>query len=397
MGFFSRFFGPPTEDQFARLFQRTLAQVGSKRVTAYDKENFRLTHDDGFTNLRNFYIEYCKLSGRERGAYLSRCCLLTAQAPEAPLEFEDVRPDLLPTVRSRGMLEDMRLQVEAEGGDWAGLPSTPLSEHLEVCLVYDLAQAMRFVNREMLEEWGVTIYEAMEVAKQNLEQRESVLVQIGERLYLFSTGDAYDASRMLMTEKICKLEFQGVPVALPITRESLLLTGSDDEAGLAMMAELAETMRAEARPICPIAHRLVDKEWEPWTPAVDSAGHDKLRLLALQFMGGQYTEQKGLLEKVHARDGTDVFVASVMSVERQGKAHSFSFWSKGVVTWLPHTEYVGVADHEAKITRFVRWEQLQTQVGHLMRPLEMYPPRWLVEDFPTPEQVEAMQGEDWSK
>jgi hypothetical protein len=120
-------------------------------------------------------------------------------------------------------------------------------------------------------------------------------------------------------------------------------------------------------------------------------------LLEAQFLGGAYNDQKQLLERRHEQTGEDVFVASFSGVERQGNIVTYSVWTKGVATWLPKTDYVGVSDRETGVARFVCWEQLQEHVGSMMQPLEMYPPRWLVDDFPTPEQVEQMQGEDWSK
>jgi len=397
MGFFSRFFGPPTEDQFARLFQKTLAQVGSKRVTTYDKEQFRLTHDDGFTNLRNFYIEYCKLTGRDRRVYLSRACLLMAQQPDSPKDFEDARHDLLPTIRSRAMLDEVRLQAEISGSEWKGLPAWPVSEHLMICLVYDLPTAMQFVNDEMLAEWGVSLYEAVEVAKENLEQRESVIVSVEDSFYVVSTGDAYDATRMILIDKIRKLAFEGDPIALPITRETLLLTGVDDKAGLALMIDLAEKSAGESRPICPIAHRLVGDEWEPWLPAPDSPLYSRFRLLEVQFLGGAYNDQKQLFDKRHEHTGEDVFVASFSGIKRAEGIVTYSVWTKGVASWLPRTDYVGLNNVDTNVTFFVRWEELQSHVGELLEPLEMYPPRWFVDDFPMVEQIEAMHGEDWSK
>ena len=54
-----------------------------------------------------------------------------------PESFEDVHPDLLPSVRSRGYFEMTVLQLRAEGHDPRDQPYRPLADHLAVGLAYD--------------------------------------------------------------------------------------------------------------------------------------------------------------------------------------------------------------------------------------------------------------------
>ena len=54
---------------------------------------------------------------------------------ELPEEFEDVKPDLLPTVRPRSLVEQMRLKSVMDRGEPADMAWLPLTEHLVVCLV----------------------------------------------------------------------------------------------------------------------------------------------------------------------------------------------------------------------------------------------------------------------
>jgi hypothetical protein len=41
------------------------------------------------------------------------------------------------------------------------------------------------------------------------------------------------------------------------------------------------------------------------------------------------------------------------------------------------------------------WARARTIVGDLMTPVGMYPERFRVDQFPTPEQLEALGIEDW--
>jgi hypothetical protein len=295
------------------------------------------------------------------------------------------------------MSEVMRLDVEIQGSQWLELAAVPVSDHLEACLVYDLPTTIQFVTNEMLDKWGVSLFEAAEVARRNLEQKESVVGKVGDHLYVFVNGDAYDATRMLLLEPIRSLELNGPPVAISLNRDSLMVTGADDVEGLQILATLAEKKKNEARPICPIPHKLVGDEWVAWLPPPDHPHHEKFRLLEQGFLAGEYAEQKSLLDKRHEQTGEDVFVASFSIAEKDGKRLTYSVWSKDVVTWLPKTEFVGLFDDQPEQLEFVAWGQLKAVAGHLLAPLDCYPPRWLVEDFPSRDQIEKMSPEQWAK
>lgn len=401
MGILDWFRGRPTEDQFARLMMKTLRDVGDERTPTYDKAEFRLTFSasgDGAEtlNLRNLYIEYSNAPRTERATLLRRSCVGLARKIEPPDDFEDARPDLLPTVRSKAMFEVMRLEAEIEGSAWRDMPALPLSEHLVSCIIYDLPTTMQFVSQDLLDKWGVSLYEASEIARQNLEQREFAVGKVGDHLFVFVTNDAFDAARMLLLDAIRGLPLNGDPVALPLNRDSLMLTGADDVEGLGLIADLAQKKKDEARPICPIPHRLVGDEWEAWLPPADHPHYEAFRMLELGYLYGAYAEQKPLLEKRFEKRGEAVFAASYSVVERNGKLLSYSVWTKGVPAWLPKTEYVGLYDPERKQTWFVPWAKLH-QLGDRLLPLDDYPPRWFVDDFPAAEEIESLGPENWNE
>ena len=174
-----------------------------------------------------------------------------------------------------------------------------------------------------------------------------------------------------------------------------MLTGADDVEGLGILATLAEKKKDEARPICPIPHKLVGDEWMAWLPPPDHPHHEEFRLLEQGYLAGEYAEQKALRDKRQQQTGEEVFVASFSIIEKHDKRLSYSIWSKDVLTWLPKTEFVGLFDDEPEQVDFVAWDRLQAAAGHLMTPLECYPPRWLVDDFPSREEIEKMSPEKW--
>ena len=119
--------------------------------------------------LGNAYKEYCAADeeNRERVVrhWVRNWFSLLRDMPE---EFEDVRPDLLPIVRARSHFELNQLRSMVETGTPISWPYVPLGEHFGVALVYDLPDAMRSIPQANLDAWGLTLYEAMEFARQNL-------------------------------------------------------------------------------------------------------------------------------------------------------------------------------------------------------------------------------------
>jgi hypothetical protein len=120
----------------------------------------------------------------------------------------------------------------------------------------------------------------------------------------------------------------------------------------------------------------------------------KARVIELQQI---YTEQAALLEKLHARDGRDVFVATYRaSRDAKSDAHdSYSVWSKGVATLLPRTERIVFFDDDQpdkkKVVADVDWPIVALHCASQMKEEGLVPPRYLVESFPTPAQLEAMR------
>ncbi len=395
--FLDRFFGPPSEDKFAKMFSAMLQRMGDPRTCLYDKSAFRLVFSENgeqsaVINLRNMYSEYCNCEQARRKEWLLKTCQGFIHPMEIPDEFEDARHDLLPTVRTRSMLEVLRLDTLLAGGTPTELAWLPLTEHLVICLVYDLPNSMQFVNQEHLDQWGITLYEALEVALQNLTERSHSMYSLGDSVFIIQNGDSYDGTRLLLKDRISQLELAGSPVAMPLNREMLVITGSEDVEGLGIMATIADDQAGEARPLCPIPLILNNHEWETWFPPEGHPHYGKFRLLELQYLYGEYAEQKELLEKRNEQTGTDVFVATFAAMEEHGEAFSWAIWIKGCTTWLPQTQKVALSDPETNQTTVAPWERVWEVAGHRMKKLDLYPPRWLLDDFPTPDELERIGG-----
>jgi hypothetical protein len=410
MGLLDFLFGPPSRDKFARLVMGELRKLDGERTLQYDREQFVIQRGgEGFINLSNLYHEYCQAQRAERGKVLERFvrgCVGTSNF-ELPEDFDDVHPDLLPVVRSRFYLESVTLQSRARGGEALTVPQLLIGDHLALSLVYDLPQAMRSIIQEDLDQWGVTFYEAVEAGRRNLEQMGNVAFaslqsEAGEGIYISATGDNYDASRLVMLDLVRKMPVRGDYVAMVPNRDTLVITGSEDEAGLSVMAKIADDSFEKPRPISTVALRLEGDQWESWLPDPSSPVYEKFHELRLRTVGMEYNDQKELLDQIHEHTGQQVFVASFSAVKHKdsGKIASYSVWSEGSDSLLPQTDKIVLlrphpgAD-KVEMVAAGSFERVRQVAGHLMQPMGMYPERFRVAEFPSSRQLQEIGKEDW--
>jgi Protein of unknown function (DUF1444) len=410
VGWLDFLIGPPSRDKFAQLVMAELRKMGRGDRMKYDPEQFVIERGgEGFINLANLYHEYCQAPRDQRSKVLDRFirgCLGTSGF-ELPDDFADIHPDLLPVVRSRFYLESVALQSRARGGEGIAVPQQTIGDHLSLSLVYDLPQAMRSIIQEDLDKWEVTFYEAVEAARNNLEQMGNVAFaslqnEGGEGVYISATADNYDASRLVMLDLVRKMPVRGDYVAMVPNRDTFVVTGSEDAAGLELMGKVAEESFQKPRPISTVALRLVGDEWESWLPDPSSPVFGKLHKLRLRTIGMEYNDQKELLDQIHEQEGKDLFVASFSAVQHKetGRITSYSVWSDGVLTLLPETDDVILLKpdptaEKVEVVASGSFERVREVAGDLMQPLGTYPERYRVLEFPSQRQLAAIGKREW--
>jgi hypothetical protein len=283
---------------------REAGETGELRYDAPERRILQIRDGEvaGVLNLGNLYSNYRQVPRARRPEYL-RACVRTALARhrELPDEFEAARPDLRPRLWARATLEHQRLLklLGDPGGGEIDAPSESIGEHLLALLAYDWPESVQSIAAENLEGWGATFYEAMEVARQNLVEATQGYVQLGDHLFTFASGDSYDASRLLLIDRIQDLEVAGRTVAMVPNRDSLFITGSEDEVGLTMMIELAARGLEGSYILSGVPLVLEDGTWVDWMPPADHPLHGRFRQIERGWLGLLYFEQKKLLDALH--------------------------------------------------------------------------------------------------
>ena len=373
---------------------------GKQGIYEYDAERQIVTVEfQGIRhqiNLTNLYKEYCSLDKKERADWLAHYANSVAQEFEVPKDFDAVKVNLRPSLRTRATLDLFRLEQELDGGTATRFAAIPVSELLEAALVIDLPTRMQLVNVEALNAWGISLDEAMLIAKRNLEACHSSLDEYAaDRSAVFSMQDGYDASRLLLTDLIRQCQVRGQPVAMPISRDFLLVGDRDDEAILTCMLNAADAFATaeSGRPICAVPHVLnADDSWQVWRVPAGHPLEDRIDNLQVDHFGTLYAEQQPLLQEWAMEHDSIAYVAEFMARRRGEHTTTFAAWVDGILTWLPKVDEIGLAaDADAEHEMF-SWKLVQDALGPRMKTLDVFPPRWEVEHFPTTEECERMRN-----
>jgi uncharacterized protein YtpQ (UPF0354 family) len=416
MGWLDKIFRP-NKDRFARDLMELLKAANPEMSIEYDAEDFRLqmsiSSEDGgetgaqYSNLQNVYLEHCNTPKEQREEHLhrvARACL--SYVKESPNEWNDAKCDVLPVLRFGFTLEridlDNRLTSEETSPP---IPQELVGDDLSLYLVYDLPESMRSISQNELDQWGVSFYQAREEAFQNLPGQDLAIAGSEGRLY-FAGDNPYNPSWLLKPDFLDRLEVDGEHVAIVSNSTSFFITGSNDEEGLGMIASIAEkSFLEEPRPLslAPIVHR--DGRWESWLPPREHPMFETFEQFEIRSRHDAYATQKELLDAIHEKEGTDLFVASYTATqdEKTDILTNYCVWINGIDSLIPKGRNVlfldspdepGDADSDEdpqpKIVAKADWETVEQVLGHLMERVEMSPPRYRVREFPTTAELEQL-------
>ena len=309
----------------------------------------------------------------------------TTLAPGAPVRMRSPDEKYTGVV---GEVLELEHRVRGEKSEF-DVPLYPLGSHLYSSLAYDTEFAIRSISNSDLETWGVTYYEALEVACQNLDEATTAYSQVGDGFYAFISGDNYDSARVLLTDRIRSMEVVGEHIGLVPQRDAMYIAGNQDEDSLKIMFDLGGDMSDESRPLSPIPLRLEDGEWVDWEPPQNHSVRPAFDELKLQFFGEMYGQQKELLDALLDAGELIPFVASFSAIqnEESGVPLSYCVWGEGVDALLPESQFI-VFVNDAGLQASGSFNHVANVVGDLMVADESYyPTRWRVVEFPRAEQL----------
>src|SRR3569833_2920850 len=302
----------PTQRQFV---DQILRELSRRNVPGKFDEATNCIHlSNGLRlYLSNFYQEYSRAALWNRGKVVDRYLgILNSVSPDVPETLDQVRGLLMPKVRERAYTELIRLRSRAEGRAAVEIEQRTFADgHLTLEVVIDTAQYTKSIQPQSLVDWGLTFDDALGIANENLKKRSTTggFEELQPGLYRSTWRDTFDASRIHLSDFMSMLEVKGRYVAMVPNRDVLIVTGENDEDGLAAMAKIAAEVLNQPRPMSGLAFRL-DSGWVPFLPPDGHPAAKALKELHVQSMGQVYAEQKAVMDHINEKDNVDVFVAS---------------------------------------------------------------------------------------
>ncbi|MGO8670590.1 MAG: DUF1444 family protein [Capsulimonadaceae bacterium] len=386
-------------------FTKAVAQATAARgaLTQVDMERHSITRSDGVVfNLGNAYDEYCAVPVWKRRSVIR---LYARQFAEFPGSVEytpaEAKGMLMPKVRERSYLEQMKLQFRLDGmTDAADVPYRVFGGgHLTLEVVLDEPRMIRNINQAKLDEWCLNLHDALDIADTNILRRSEVgsgFAEVAPGLYRSQWEDCYDASRLLNASLFAHLPIKGRPVAMVPNRDVLLITSANDPDGLVHMANLSREILGKPRPMTGVAFRL-DAGWVPFLPPAEHPAYRSLRLLAVQTTALAANQQREVLDALQLASGDPCFVAGYHAHElADGQIVTTSVWSEGIDSLLPETDRIafmrpGPRDAPGRVVGYGNWEAVLDVMGNTVEPVaELYPSRFRVRTFPTEAQLRAI-------
>lgn len=240
---------PMSPEQFTSYMARRLSLFEDQvEVLSWVELELRLRIGDRsvLADLEAFYAAYtanpAQIDTIARNFIQS---LLGAVPDRSEQEFTALAERVMP------MLKPASLLLTVRESNLPMLAYRPFLADLIIAYVIDEGQSVTYMNEEHLDRWRISEQELHELALENLRQRTHERVRYtvageGERsLFIFNSGDGYDATRILLSDVLASWARQ-IPETLVIgipNRDFLIaFSDADDE----ILRSIAHQIQADS-------------------------------------------------------------------------------------------------------------------------------------------------------
>lgn len=390
-----------SKEEFARLILSKIKEIQTDLDVSYDPKDFLLkvpAPNEKIMYLGNAYAEYTRSNEQDHPIVLKKWLRHFLFLKELPADFEDVIPDLFPALRARTYFEMLGLHFQDKKKGPPTIPYLDVGDHFGLAVAYDMYDSIILISEQHLKDWGISFFEIMEIANRNLLERESrfacLSLENKTKVYVSASEDGFDSSRLMMTDFIRDLELIGDPIALCLSPDRLLITGSEDTLGLCVLAAQVIDNQKQPRAFPPLLLRLLGEEWCSWFPPKNDQTYIIFRQLAKMDSMSLYNIQHQFLQDTFQQtDGGTTLFAPILPrvLENPDDMIVYTFWRSDCTQLLPQTDYISFIEAEiARETPLIPWSIVEETVGHLLKPQNVYPIRYLVSEFPTGEELADM-------
>ena len=197
--------------------------------------------------LDNAYQMYQGESARKRSDVIDR---FVRSFAEAAAGLERSRDAIIPIVKDRGWLEEIRLSMQRMGsGKAQENVYEDINDALIVVYAIDTPSNIAYLSPDELESLGVQREDLRALAVRNLRGLlPGIEVHRGDLVNMITADGNYEASLLLFADlwEREREKLRGEPVAAVPARDLLLFADSANPDAVAQLKQLASKMRAEA-------------------------------------------------------------------------------------------------------------------------------------------------------
>lgn len=380
-----------TFDEFARVATAYFHEEGERRSIVFRRESRALVLGAlpevvSTVLLDGAWREYQQSQGVQRKRVLARRFWSSVHATAA-ITPRTMARSMLPKIQEATWLAmyehhmAVELADDPNAADAAQLPFRPVSEELIKHLTFFLPTYVIDFSVMHLHTWGIEEDELFETATSNLELHSQLPFDSPTRgVYVSPYRDGYDATRMLLTDRIRALKLKGAPVVIAPTHDLLFITGDRDVEGLAEIATWAEDALIDPHPLSSRAFHLGADGWSSWLPPLDHPCSSAYRLLRVQNAISTSARQRNLLE-VAGENG--VVIAPLLAYRTpRGDYLTVAEWYEGEKALLPAADRLRLFPLGSDAPINVDFQAAYELLAATMVRTSDLPPRYEVLAFP---------------
>ncbi len=273
---------------------------------------------------------------------------------------------------------------------------------LVVGFCIDRDKAVDIVRNCDVKEWELSYEELLEIAKDNLLKRKPYFSKIRDGIWASTLSNTCDSALMLFKDEILELDLVGNPIVFFLTRDCLLVTGSNDEVGkFFCMETMMDNMRNRDY-LTSNTYALINGEWQHAMLNGEHEHFKEYRYLLLHEIKLDTNEFLENLETLHV-DVSDDFHISRMGVgNKDNNDFTYAPWIETEKNWIPKVDCIILGPlenrdaNEEQIAAMLDeltfdWEVVAQVCSSNMKQLDFFHEIWEFQGFPTEVKIEKMK------
>jgi uncharacterized protein YtpQ (UPF0354 family) len=238
---------PMSGEQFAGYIERRLSLY--EQIEPLNREGMvlrlRVRGQSIESDLTTFYEAYIRNPNELDTVVQTFVRVILGEVPaRTEIDFNTLAERVYPMLKKIDLLVAVRER---------NLPMIVYREFLAdliITYVIDEQNSVSYINENHLEQWSISVQDLHEQAIENLRRRTQRVASVSagegeQRLFIFNTGDGYDASRLLLTDLLIGWARQlSGNLVIGIPNRDFLIAFSDSDQGI--LQNIAHQIQADS-------------------------------------------------------------------------------------------------------------------------------------------------------